>query len=232
MCLNQDHPALSILKDLLSREAGKKSWHSQRMAADIEEAIRLVSVHPAPPAPGDCELTENEMAATNRARERFGFPPLPAPPLGEEERREILDYLDHSIEWRENEPDGPGEARVERKIRALLLSQPAPTPPAGEEAKENPGPVFIEELEIERWLHDAHVDYLNNGANKEIRDKIRAILSQPKAVTREFIDAYVNGHWPDPGILECFLKPRGVIDLIVRPLLRDIGVTVVDGEGK
>jgi len=35
-------PVLTILRDCLSREKGKNSWHAQRMAADLEEAIRLV----------------------------------------------------------------------------------------------------------------------------------------------------------------------------------------------
>jgi len=43
---------------------------------------------------------------------------------GKIDRDKLMDYLDHVIDWKENDPYGPGSAKEDRQLRALLESLP------------------------------------------------------------------------------------------------------------
>jgi len=43
---------------------------------------------------------------------------------GKIDRDKLMDYLDHVIDWKENDPYGPGSAEEDRQLRALLEALP------------------------------------------------------------------------------------------------------------
>ena len=43
---------------------------------------------------------------------------------GKVNKDKLMDYLDHVIDWKENDSYGPGSAKEDRQLRALLESLP------------------------------------------------------------------------------------------------------------